>query len=117
MSGLFHEAVPVEYIRWVFDVMVRADRHVFQVLTKRTRRMATLAPDLTWLHHVWAGTSVRPDRYAWRSNTYPSDVPTAIRLVNAEPLLGPLPSLEIDHLDWVITHGESGPRHRPCDPD
>jgi len=116
MSDLFHDAVPVEYIRRVFEVMVHADWHVFQVLTKRPKRMAKLGSDLPWPPHIWAGTSVELDRYAWRSNVHLRVVPAAVRFVSAEPLLGALPSLELDHLHWLITGGESGPKHRPCDP-
>lgn len=112
MSDLFHEAVPDEYIRRVFAVMAEADRHVFQVLTKRPQRMAALAPNLPWPANVWAGTSVELDRYSWRSNHYLSQVPAAVRFVSAEPLLGPLPSLDMEPLDWLITGGESGPQHR-----
>jgi protein gp37 len=117
MSDLFHDGIPDAYIRAVFDVMVRADQHIYQVLTKRPRRLAELAPQLPWPQHIWAGTSVELDRYSWRANTYLRRVPAAVRFVSAEPLLGPLPSLELDHLQWVITGGESGPGHRPCNPD
>lgn len=119
MSDLFHEQIPDEYICDVFDVMVRADWHIFQVLTKRPRRMAELASSALggWPPHIWAGTSVELDRYTWRSNQYLRQVPAAVRFVSAEPLLGPLPSLQLDHLDWVITGGESGPHHRPCEAD
>jgi protein gp37 len=117
MSDLFHEQIPVSYIQQVFDVMVRADWHVFQVLTKRPRRMAELSKLLPWPENIWAGTSVELDRYCWRSNHYLRQVPASVRFVSAEPLLGPLPSLELDHLHWVITGGESGARHRPCNPD
>lgn len=114
MSDLFHEEIPEDYIRRVFEVMVEADWHIFQILTKRPKRMAELAPRLPWPPHIWAGTSVELDRYTWRSNFYLRQVPSAVRFVSAEPLLGPLPSLELDHLHWVITGGESGPGHRPC---
>lgn len=117
MSDLFHEAVADDFIRCVFDVMAAADWHIFQVLTKRPRRMAEMAPSLPWPAHVWAGTSVELDRYTWRANHCLRRVPAAVRFVSAEPLLGPLPSLELEHLHWVITGGESGARHRPCDPD
>jgi protein gp37 len=117
MSDLFHEAVADDFIRRVFEVMAAADWHVFQVLTKRPRRMAELAPSLPWPAHVWAGTSVELDRYTWRANHCLRRVPAAVRFVSAEPLLGPLPSLELDHLHWVITGGESGAGHRPCDAD
>lgn len=116
MSDLFHEDVPDEYIRRVFEVMGEADWHIFQVLTKRPGRMARLSPSLPWPAHVWAGTSVELDRYAWRSNHYLRQVPAAVRFVSAEPLLGPLPSLDMTGIDWLITGGESGPGHRPCDP-
>jgi protein gp37 len=117
MSDLFHEDVPDDFVASVFDVMARADWHVFQVLTKRPRRMAEMASSLPWPDHIWAGTSVELDRFAWRANHYLRRVPSAVRFVSAEPLLGPLPSLELDHLHWVITGGESGPGHRPCDAD
>jgi protein gp37 len=116
MSDLFHEDVPEAFIHEVFAVMAQADWHTFQVLTKRPRRMATLAPKLPWPAHIWAGTSVELDRYAWRANSCLRQVPAAVRFVSAEPLLGPLPSLQLDHLHWVIAGGESGPHFRPCDP-
>jgi protein gp37 len=116
MSDLFHDAVPDEYIRRVFAVMEAADWHIFQVLTKRPRRMAALATSLPWPDHIWAGTSVELDRYTWRANHYLNQVPSKVRFVSAEPLLGPLPSLDVHRLSWVIAGGESGPRHRPCDP-
>src|SRR5262245_12001360 len=117
MSDLFHESVPSEFIHRVFEVMQKADWHIFQVLTKRPRRMADMASELPWPGHIWAGTSVELDRYTWRANHCLRRVPAAVRFVSAEPLLGALPSLKLDHLHWVITGGESGARHRPCDPD
>jgi protein gp37 len=116
MSDLFHEAIPDDYIRRVFAVMDQADWHIFQVLTKRPQRMAALADSLPWPAHIWAGTSVELGRFAWRSNHYLRLVPAVVRFVSAEPLLGPLPSLELDHVSWLITGGESGHNHRPCDP-
>jgi protein gp37 len=117
MSDLFHESVPDEYIRRVFEIMERANWHIFQVLTKRPKRMADLASSLPWPENVWAGTSVENDAYTWRANTCLRRVPAAVRFVSAEPLLGPLPSLRLDHLEWVITGGESGHGHRHCDPE
>jgi protein gp37 len=115
MSDLFHEDIPDAFIQQVFAVMERASWHTFQVLTKRPQRMARLAPILPWPANVWAGTSVELDRYAWRANSYLRQVPAMVRFVSAEPLLGPLPSLQLDHLNWVITGGESGPYFRPCE--
>jgi protein gp37 len=117
MSDLFHEDVSEDFIWRVFDTMQQASWHIFQVLSKRPRRMAEIAPKLPWPPHIWAGTSVELDRYAWRANHYLRRVPATVRFVSAEPLLGPLPSLELDHLQWLITGGESGPQHRPCKPD
>jgi protein gp37 len=117
MSDLFHEDISDDYIEAVFAVMEQADWHNFQVLTKRPRRMAKLAPRLPWPSHIWAGTSVELDRYSWRSNDCLRRVPAAVRFVSAEPLLGPLPALQLDHLHWVIAGGESGPGWRACDPD
>lgn len=117
MSDLFHEDIPDSYIRDVFAVMERASWHTFQILTKRPKRMLKLAPTLPWPDNIWAGTSVELDRYAWRANHYLRQVPAQVRFVSAEPLLGPLPSLKLEPLNWVITGGESGPRHRPCDAD
>lgn len=116
MSDLFHDRIPDSYIRRVFGIMEEAEQHIFQVLTKRPARMARLAPSLPWPKNVWAGTSVELDRFTWRANHYLQQVPAAVRFVSAEPLLGPLPTLDVERLDWLITGGESGPDFRPCDP-
>src|SRR5205814_1649121 len=87
MSDLFHERIPDEYVFRVFAVMEQADWHIFQILTKRPKRMAELAKQLRWPAHIWAGTSVELDRYTWRSNHYLRQVPTGVRFVSAEPLL------------------------------
>lgn len=112
MSDLFHESVPEEYIRRAFDVMVQAHWHVFQVLTKRSRRLADLAPRLPWPSNVWQGVSVENARYISRVADLVK-VPAAVRFLSVEPLLGPIPHLQLDGIDWVIVGGESGPHHRP----
>jgi protein gp37 len=116
MSDLFHEDVPVRFVQDVFDVMAKADWHIFQVLTKRSARLVELAPLLPWPSHIWAGVSIELDRFASRANDL-RKVPAAIRFVSAEPLLGPLPNLDLQGLHWIITGGESGPGHRVCNPD
>lgn len=116
MSDLFHKDIPDEYIFKVFDVMRRADHHIFQVLTKRSARLARLAPRLPWPEHIWAGVSVETLRYRWRVDQL-RQVPAAVRFISAEPLLGSLRELDISDIDWVITGGESGFGHRPCDPE
>ena len=115
MSDLFHEAVPEEFIQRVFDAMVTADWHIFQILTKRSARMADLAQRLIWPSNVWQGVSVENARYTWRI-THLQQVPAAIRFLSVEPLLGPIPRLPLEGIHWVIVGGESGPRHRPVDP-
>lgn len=114
MSDMFHSDVPDSYIRAVFDTMVAADWHIFQVLTKRAGRLARLAPTLPWPEHIWVGVSVEMNRFAWRVD-YLRQVPAAVRFISAEPLLGSLDKIPLNDIDWVITGGESGPRHRPCE--
>jgi protein gp37 len=113
MSDLFHRDVPDEFIRQVFDVMVRADWHVFQVLTKRSARLLKLAPTLPWPNHIWMGVSIELNRFVWRAD-HLRQVPAQVRFISAEPLLGPLPALNLANIHWLITGGESGPDHRSC---
>jgi protein gp37 len=115
MSDLFHEAIPESYIRQVFEVMGRADWHQFQVLTKRHERLAALAPRLPWPEHVWAGVTIENNRWTVRADAL-RRVPSVVRFISAEPLLGPLPDLDLSGVDWLIAGGESGQRHRRCDP-
>ena len=112
MSDLFHEDVPDDYIRRVFDTMVSADWHQFQVLTKRPERMRQLAKLLPWPPNVWAGVSIENRRFVRRADDL-RDVPAAVRFISAEPLLGSLATLDLAGIDWVIVGGESGPRRRP----
>ena len=116
MSDLFHKDIPDEYIQQVFSVMKKAHWHVFQVLTKRSARLAKLGPSLPWAPHIWAGVSVETMQYHWRVD-HLRQVPCSVRFISAEPLLGPLDSLNLDGIHWVIVGGESGPRYRPCDPE
>jgi protein gp37 len=113
MSDLFHERVPVSFIRRVFESMASAPQHTFQVLSKRPGRMASVLrqvqPDP--LPHVWVGTSIESDNYVWRADKL-REAPAAVRFLSCEPLLGPLPSVDLADIDWVIVGGESGPRHR-----
>jgi len=112
MSDLFHEEIPLDYIQEVFDVMERADWHVFQILTKRHERLLELAPALPWPSNVWMGVSIENRRFVQRAD-YLRSVPAAVRFISAEPLLGPLDDLDLNGIDWLIAGGESGPKHRP----
>ena len=116
MGDLFHEAVPADFVARVFATMDAAHRHAFQVLTKRSGRLAALVPNLPWPSNVWAGVSVEAADYVHRIDDL-REVPAALRFLSLEPLLGPLPRLDLTDIDWVIVGGESGPGARPVDPD
>lgn len=113
MSDLFHERMPLDFLREVFGVMEECPQHVFQILTKRHGRMAELAGELSWPENVWMGVSVERQDYAHRVD-YLRRVPAAVRFLSCEPLLGPL-ELDLAGIHWVIAGGESGPKHRPIE--
>jgi protein gp37 len=112
MSDLFHEAVPLEFIQQVFDVMRDAYWHRFQILTKRSARLRELAPSLAWPRNVWMGVSVESPPYLPRIADL-NATPAAVKFLSLEPLLGPLHNLDLTAIDWVIVGGESGPGARP----
>lgn len=114
MSDLFHPEVPLEFIAQILDVARRTPQHTYQVLTKRAQRLASVAGDLEWPPNVWMGVSIENDRYTFRVRRLAA-VPAAVKFVSCEPLLGPLPSLDLDGVDWVIIGGESGSDARPLD--
>jgi protein gp37 len=114
MSDLFHDDVPLAYIQRVFDTMRDCPRHTFQVLTKRSERLAALAPQLSWPRNVWMGVSVEDARALYRVADLRC-APAAVRFLSLEPLLGPLNALALDAIDWVIVGGESGPHARPME--
>jgi len=112
MSDLFHPDVPDDFIARVFEVMTRASWHTFQILTKREQRLSALGQELSWPSNVWMGVSIENRRFIHRAD-HLRQVPSAVRFVSAEPLLGPLEGLDLAGIDWLIAGGESGPRHRP----
>ena len=114
MSDLFHADVPDVYIMDVFDVMRRADWHQFQILTKRSERLREIAPQLPWEPHIWMGVSVENSDYLHRIDDL-RRTGARVKFLSLEPLLGPLPSLNLKDIDWVIVGGESGPGARPMD--
>jgi protein gp37 len=115
MSDLFHEKVPTDFIRRVFDTMAACPQHTFQVLTKRTKRLRELARELPWPRHVWIGASVEDERVLGRPDDLRA-VPAHIRFLSCEPLIGPLDKLTLNGISWVIVGGESGPSARPMEP-
>jgi protein gp37 len=121
MSDLFHEEVPFDFLDSVFATMAHASQHTFQVLTKRPERLRAYYASFierelsfSWpLRNVWLGTSIENDRHAYRADVL-RETPAAVRFISAEPLLGPLPSLDLTGIDWVIAGGESGHGARPA---
>ena len=121
MSDLFHADVPDEFVRDVFEAMLEADRHVYQVLTKRPSRAVRFwkkfGPVLGLVEvpgHIWMGTSVESQEVTYRVR-HLRLLPAKLRFLSCEPLLGPL-ALDLDGVHWVIVGGESGPVRRPMDP-
>lgn len=115
MSDLFHRDVPDAYIRRVFEVIADTPQHQYQVLTKRSKRLAEVGPGLDWPPNLWMGVSVESSSYLFRLEHLRS-VDAAVRFVSAEPLLGPLGDLNLEEIHWLIAGGESGPSSRRMDP-
>lgn len=112
MSDLFHKDVPLDFIQKIFDVMHRANWHQFQVLTKRSDRLLELNPRLDWTDNIWMGVSVEAKEYKFRIDDLRL-TNAKIKFLSLEPLLGPLGSLDLLGINWVIAGGESGPKARP----
>ena len=114
MSDLFHKDVSLPYIQSVFEVMLRAHWHQFQVLTKRSERLLELSNKLSWAHHIWMGVSVETSRFTYRID-HLRDSGAEVKFLSLEPLLGALPHLDLRGINWVIAGGESGPYARDVD--
>lgn len=116
MSDLFHEDVPAEFIRRVWNVMARTQRHTYQILTKRPERMAAVLRDegIPRLPNVWVGTSVEDAKVLHRLDAL-REAPGAIRFVSFEPLIGSVAGAQLTGIDWAIVGGESGPQARPME--
>jgi protein gp37 len=112
MSDLFQEAVPVDFIRRVFETMESCPQHTFQILTKRSERLREIGGLLPWPSNVWMGVSVEDVRVI-RRITDLAAVPAQVRFLSCEPLIGPLEDLPLRGIHWVIVGGESGPGARP----
>lgn len=112
MSDLFHENIPLDYIKEVFYVMNDCRQHNFQVLTKRSELLVEYNEYLTWTENIWMGVSVEDARVLSRIDDL-RQCSAAIKFLSLEPLLGPLPKLNLTGIDWVIVGGESGRKARP----
>ncbi len=116
MSDLFHENIPFDFVRQVFEMMAQAHWHTFQILTKRSERLTSLASQLYWPQNVWMGVSIESQEYVYRAD-HLRRVPSAVRFLSVEPLLSRITTINLRGIDWVIVGGESGPRSRPMDPE
>ncbi|MCX6000093.1 MAG: phage Gp37/Gp68 family protein [Chloroflexi bacterium] len=112
MSDLFHEEVPLDFIRRVFDVMRRSPHHQYQILTKRAERLADMSAELAWPDNVWMGVSIESHSYTCRIDRL-RETGARVKFLSIEPLLGPIPHVNLEGINWVIVGGESGPRARP----
>jgi protein gp37 len=112
MSDLFHDEVPEEFIRQVFDVMRQCPQHTFQVLTKRSERLREMAPRLTWTDNIYMGVTVENSDYYGRIHDLVK-TPAKLKFLSVEPLLSAVTDIPLDGIDWVIVAGESGARARP----
>lgn len=112
MSDLFHEGVPLDFVKKVFDVMNTANWHQYQVLTKRSKRLLEINQFIPWAENIWMGVSVETEKYVHRIDDL-RRTGAHFKFLSLEPLLGPLPNLDLKEIDWVIVGGESGPGSRP----
>ncbi|TXL84613.1 phage Gp37/Gp68 family protein [Streptomyces sp. IB2014 016-6] len=112
MSDLFHAKVPIGFVRDVFQVIAETPQHTYQLLTKRALRLRRVADDLEWPANLWMGVSVESEAHVNRIDDL-RRVPAAVRFLSCEPLLGPLPGIDLEGIGWVIAGGESGANHRP----
>jgi protein gp37 len=112
MSDLFQDAVPIEFIRRVWETMAATPQHTYQILTKRPDRMALVTPDLPCLQNVWLGTSIENAAVVGRLDHLRETI-AALRFVSFEPLIGSIAGADLKNIDWAIVGGESGPRARP----
>lgn len=115
MSDLFHDDVPLSFIKAVFDTMRKCPQHTFQVLTKRADRLAAVSGDLPWSHNIWMGVSVENGDHYDRIKLLTASH-ARVKFLSCEPLIGRLRRLPLSKIDWVIVGGESGPRARFMDP-
>ena len=114
MSDLFHAQVPLEFIQRVFAVMHQAHWHEYQILTKRSERLLQLHRSLPWTPDIWMGVSVENAWFTYRIE-HLRQTDARVKFLSLEPLLGPLPRLDLRGIHWIIVGGESGPGARPME--
>ena len=121
MSDLFHEEMPTWFLSSVFRVMRYADHHIYQILTKRPDRMLAFTQEYVKRHgpipdYIWMGVTVENRKMIPRIG-FLRRAPVEVRFISAEPLLESLGPLDLSGISWVIVGGESGPYHRPMNPE
>jgi len=116
MGDLFNPEVPLDFIKRVFDTITRADWHTFVILTKWPERALEFAGRLTWPKNLWMGATIESNRHVERAD-YLRSIPATVRVLSLEPLLGPVPDLDLTGINWVIVGGESGSSARPMEPE
>ena len=114
MSDLFHPSVPLSFIKKVFKTMNECPQHTFQVLTKRADRLHELSDKLSWTKNIWMGVSVEDEKVVDRID-YLRETGAFVKFLSLEPLIGPLPNLDLTNINWAIVGGESGPNSRPME--
>lgn len=114
MSDLFHKDVPLEFIQKVFKTMSETPQHTYQILTKRSKRLLELSPELEWSDNIWMGVSIENDDYLYRLENLKL-CEAKIKWISAEPLLGSLANINLSGIDWCVVGGESGPKSRPME--
>ncbi len=114
MSDLFHQKVPTKFIQKIFEVMRQTPQHQYQILTKRSNRLAKLNEKLDWPQNVYMGVTVEEAKYSFRID-HLRQTSAVVKFLSLEPLLGPMPRFNLDGIDWAIVGGESGPGARPMD--
>ncbi len=114
MSDLFHEDVPFSFAQRVWEVMEETPRHQYQILTKRPERMAKFFQETETrkLSNVWLGTSIEDCTTKKRIDIL-KVIPSVVRFISFEPLIGPVGNVDLTDIHWAIVGGESGPNARP----
>lgn len=116
MSDLFHENIPTDFIKKVFNTMQQCPKHTFQILTKRSKRLMEIAPELPWPNNIWQGVTVENNNYINRIK-HLKTIPSNNLFISFEPLIGEIKELHLEGIKWVIVGGESGPKSRPIKPE
>jgi len=112
MSDLFHEDMPLDFIKKVFKSMNENPIHTFQILTKRADILLEYSKHLEWSKNIWIGVTVENQENISRID-FLREVKANVKFISFEPLLGEIDNLNLDRIDWVIVGGESGPGARP----